>query len=101
MPYIHEYWDSYHGIYDPDWWLEEWASEGVEEEKLFSFDDYENPECETLECEWVDCHADQIRAGDTAEDCWKELCTTSCNSTTCVLWHWDTDLNDWVMEDCE
>lgn len=24
LPYIHEHWDTYHGIWDPLWWNEEW-----------------------------------------------------------------------------
>lgn len=93
LPYVHEYWDQYHDIYDPDWW----TNDDVSEYAIYSDYDWFMEECQDQECEWVDCDEDEQLW--ESGDCWKELCY-GCDMTVCQLWHWDNDVEDWDTEEC-
>lgn len=68
LPYIHEYWDMYHDIYDPDWWY----YSNISDHAVYSEYDEFMDTCFDQQCEWVDCEEDE-QLWDSG-DCWKELC---------------------------
>merc|ERR1712203_1327986 len=40
LPYIHEYWDKYHGIHDDKWWYEAWGYNETNNVAEVKYDDY-------------------------------------------------------------
>jgi len=90
--YVHDYFDSYHGIEEENWWS---ATQDSSDYALYA--DYDTFECEDQTCEWVDCE-DHEQYWD-GRDCWKELCY-GCDAMVCQLWYWDEEDSDWFTEDC-
>lgn len=109
MPYIHEYWDQYHGIEDDEWWFESWDESDHEDpywddgmyddgmNNTSEYVDYDSWDCDAQDCEWVDCEAwEQI----DSMDCWKQECT-GCGEKACQLYHWIEEKGDWDIVNCD
>lgn len=83
LPYVHEYWDQYHGVQD-EWWFEKISGGSNDADYDYSgegsdYVDYDTYGCAESTCDWIECEAHEY----VSEECWKELCTGCGSDEAC------------------